>query len=186
MNDAGPLRGIFDRVVAGEASSADLGPYADLDPALLGDALVAYADTAPVEVAEHLEPFVTAATAGEPVDPGTGLDLLAEAWTEAEAGPEAEPAVEPVIDPAADFDFGTGTTQLDLGDLADGLADHVTDDLTDGPTGHRAEDSPDGPGTEPTDRPETDPFDGWLTEAVPASGDDVDDPDAGDDLDFGG
>jgi hypothetical protein len=192
VNDAGPLRGIFDRMVAGEP--ADLGPYADLDPALLGDALVAYADTAPVEVAGHLEPFVTAATAGDPVDPGTGLELLASAppvLHESVADPSFEAAADDAPEPA-DFDFGTGTTQLDLGDLAGGLADGLTDGATDGADHGLTEDRPATAEhqIDPADRLETDVFDGWFTEPQPtepqpadgAAADDTGD----DDLAFGG
>jgi hypothetical protein len=96
MNHARPLREVFDEL-AGEPSAA--GPAADpagvlagsghgdLPGHLVAEAIVSYADTAPVEVAAHLAPFVTAHSAvprdgsglAEPPDLAAGLDLLATA-----------------------------------------------------------------------------------------------------------
>jgi hypothetical protein len=60
--------------------------HGDLPGGLVAEAVVSYADTAPVEVAEHLAPFVTAHSvvpadglAAVDPDPATGLDLLATA-----------------------------------------------------------------------------------------------------------
>jgi hypothetical protein len=93
MTQVRPLRDVFDEL-AGE-QPAGAGPAADpavvlagsghgeLPEQLVAEAIVSYADTAPVEVAAHLAPFVTAHSAvplDDPAvalpDPASGLDLL--------------------------------------------------------------------------------------------------------------
>jgi hypothetical protein len=96
MESAKPLRDVFNELVGDESARRALvadrdavlrdNGHGDLPGGLVAEAVVSYADTAPVEVAEHLAPFVTAHSvvpadglaAADP-DPVTGLDLLATA-----------------------------------------------------------------------------------------------------------
>lgn len=127
MDEARPLRDVFDRLVAQEHDAAGglVGSgHDDLDATMLADALVGYSDTVPVEVAEHLEHFVTAVTTHQAPDPTIGLDLLTTAPAVAddalaEPGPPddlapADPGADP--EPADDLGFGTGTTEVVLPD----------------------------------------------------------------------
>jgi hypothetical protein len=89
-----PLRDVFAGLAGNGGDPGDF--LRDLPADLVAEAVVSYADTAPLEVAEHLAPFVGArfdeSDAGE-----TWLDLLASAPVEEEAsGPE-------------DLGFGTGS-----------------------------------------------------------------------------
>lgn len=111
------------------------GGHPDLPDAAMAEAIVSYADTAAVEVAEHLAPFVMGHSA-VPLDPPAGTimevrDGLALLATAPSAGPDLDPlgfadgaatfdpagldttAPVPAADPApgdpADLDFGTGT-----------------------------------------------------------------------------
>ena len=100
MESAKPLRDVFNELVGDESARGALAAdrdavlrdsgHGDLPGGLVAEAVVSYADTAPVEVAEHLAPFVTAHSAvpadglaaADPdpdPDPATGLDLLATA-----------------------------------------------------------------------------------------------------------
>lgn len=98
MTDARPLREVFDALAgaagaftdrAGDPAQVLAGSgHGDLPDQLVAEAIVSYADTAPVEVAAHLAPFVTAhgavpraAGGAEVPDPASGLDLLATAPT---------------------------------------------------------------------------------------------------------
>lgn len=109
MTDARPLREVFDALAGAAGAAGSAGPdrpagdpaevlagsgHADLPDQLVAEAIVSYADTAPVEVAAHLAPFVTAHSAVPPVaaeteapDPASGLDLLATAPAGAPADP---------------------------------------------------------------------------------------------------
>ncbi|WP_141014383.1 hypothetical protein [Nocardioides sambongensis] len=132
-----PLREVFARLAAGGSGAGEADALAGLEPELVAEALVGYADTAPIEVAEHLEGFVTGATAGDADADAVraGLDLLAHAPRPGDEeladdllGPAVptDPTSEPASDsgPAADLDgelgsgldlgFGTGTTEIDL------------------------------------------------------------------------
>jgi hypothetical protein len=82
------IREVFDELAGGgdadpAGALADRG-YGELPDPLLSEAIVSYADTAPVEVAEHLSPFVMVHSA-VPVDrvedapASDGLELLATA-----------------------------------------------------------------------------------------------------------
>jgi hypothetical protein len=124
------LREVFDELAGGGDADpaealADRG-YGELPDPLLSEAIVSYADTAPVEVAEHLAPFVMVHSA-VPVDrvdevpAGDGLALLATApepivpdEMEAEqpeaVAPEAE---DPFFgEEPEEFEFGHGAEEL--------------------------------------------------------------------------
>lgn len=180
MNDVQPLRGLFDRMVGDPAASAALEGYESLDPALLGDALVAYADTAPVEVAEQLEPYVVAVTGGDVPEPATGWELLASSpvadpgQVEAAAAEEVELASDGPGDTAdgADLDFGLGTTELDLGDIIGASHHDPAGDPTDADPVSEAVDVDPVTFDQPTDDWLTSPDDGDI--AATESGDDGD------------
>jgi hypothetical protein len=124
MASAHPLRDVFSELAATDraATQADAvleaHGHADLPDGLVAEAVVSYADTAPVEVAEHLAPYVMAHSAVYPAadlaagQPGGWLDVLVAApeplaADEAPDGPT--PAQPPALDPdPADLDFGTG------------------------------------------------------------------------------
>lgn len=124
MSEFRPLRETLDRLVGGEPVRLP----DDIEPALLGEALVGYADTAPVEVAVQLEAFTSAVVRNESPDLADGLSLL--------AGTPA-PLSDEVPDhdvPDLGFGFGSGSeldvdaaTAADLDDPAE-LADPTTSD----------------------------------------------------------
>jgi hypothetical protein len=96
-----------------EAYLADNG-HPDLPPDLVAEAVVSYADTAPVEVAEHLAPYVTAHSAvptGEP-PPEDWFTLLSTSPTEPPQDLDPDPTPDPEAtladDPGPTLDFGTG------------------------------------------------------------------------------
>lgn len=122
MDTARPLRELFDELAGGghtgrpAADALAEAGHADLPPELVGEAIVNYADTATVEVAEQLAPFVTAITAGEPPDAESGIDLLAGAAAEGIDDADLVMAADKVAAeeaPAAvtefDLAFGTGS-----------------------------------------------------------------------------
>jgi hypothetical protein len=128
--------------LSGDASAAsgDPGAYlaahghTDLPDDLVAEAVVSYADTAPVEVAEHLAPYVTTHSAVPPPedDPGAEqsdggwFDLLAtapatdavvdidepadpsgaETWSDHDTGHDT--GHDPAHDPGPGLDFGSG------------------------------------------------------------------------------
>ncbi len=116
--------------------------HAGLPPDLVAKAVVSYADTAPVEVAEHLAPFVTTHSAVPADEPPSDdwYDLL----TTAPAAPADDLDPDPGLDPDQDpdlsddapwspdddpgpgLDFGTGSAD-DLDAPAD-ADDSATDD----------------------------------------------------------
>jgi hypothetical protein len=129
MAPARPLRDVFADLV-GDPSAAD-DPAAllrdqghpGLPDHLVAEAVVSYADTAPVEVAEHLAPYVTAHSAvgadAAPGDepPASWLDLLGTAPDVAGPADIDDLAPEPGesgdaaslhAGPDLDLDFGTG------------------------------------------------------------------------------
>jgi hypothetical protein len=99
------------RMSGPEAYLAEQG-HGELSPELVAEAVVSFADTAPVEVAEQLAPFVTAHTAGRP---GEWFDLLTSASVEtADDLDGVVEAPEPwSSDFGADLDFGAGA-ELDF------------------------------------------------------------------------
>ncbi|MBA0125021.1 hypothetical protein H0B56_05650 [Haloechinothrix sp. YIM 98757] len=130
MEPVRPLRDVFDELIEADPAERDVAAllresgYSDLPDDVLSEAIVSYAETAPVEVAEHLAPFVTAhATPGSGDAAGTrpapehGLDLLA-----------SMPAPEqiddtPATDPVPDIAFGTGSDDTGIDDLDFGAGD---------------------------------------------------------------
>jgi hypothetical protein len=109
MEPARPLREVFAEL-AGTGSTGDPGGLLrDLPDDLVAEAVVSYAETAPVEIAEHLAPFVSAhsAVGSESPSPEGWLDLLATAPVPVDAADEP------------DLGFGTGAEPDDLPELAD-------------------------------------------------------------------
>jgi hypothetical protein len=119
------LHEVFDALAGQPDRSAsemlhDAG-YGDLPPELVGDALVSYADTAPVEVAEHLAPFVTAHLGSPDATPDldAGFGLLSSIPVADADLDAAELAADVAEQPAeAPFsvdvlDFGTGDSTVD-------------------------------------------------------------------------
>jgi hypothetical protein len=153
MATARPLREVFGDLAGGQSAAADPAEllaahgHADLSEDLVAEAVVNFADTAPVEVAEHLAPFVRAHSGMLPPDEalaaGDWLSLLATAPTEADTWEpevaevsevsEVSPAEEPVEDPF-DLDFGGGATDPGTATAAD-EADEPLD-------GHETPDEP--------------------------------------------
>jgi hypothetical protein len=146
MASARPLRDVFADLTGGGSAAGDPAAllrdegHPDLPDHLVAEAVVSYADTAPVEVAEHLAPYVTAHSAvGADEAPGDEppagwLDLLDSA--PADAGQADIDDLAPLPDgfddadhlgpdPGLGLDFGTGAepvpaveTDADLEDPA--------------------------------------------------------------------
>jgi hypothetical protein len=117
VGDAGPAQGDPQEYLSANG-------HPDLPPELVAEAVVSYADTAPVEVAEQLAPYVTAHSAvpaGEEQS-ADWFDLLTTAPTgELEADPGLDdlsssdsegPDPDTDADPGPEFDFGTGSADL--------------------------------------------------------------------------
>jgi hypothetical protein len=107
MEPARPLREVFAEL-AGTGSTGDPGGLLrDLPDELVAEAVVSYAETAPVEIAEHLASFVSAhsAVGSEEPAPEGWLDLLATA--------PVEPAEEP------ELEFGAGAASGTTPDIDD-------------------------------------------------------------------
>lgn len=130
-----PLRDVF----AGLAGTGgDPGDFLrDLPADLVAEAVVSFADTAPLEVAEHLAPFVGARFAGENADDAgeTWLDLLASAPVGTEAsGPDDQDlgfgtGSEDAVDDLRLFDVHDEGIELGLDDLPAPAAEHGLDGL---------------------------------------------------------
>jgi hypothetical protein len=101
-----PLRDVFAGLAGNGGDPGDF--LRDLPADLVAEAVVSYADTAPLEVAEHLAPFVAGHSAvGSEGDAGeTWLDLLASAPVEEEASG--------LDDQDLGFGTGSGTTVDDM------------------------------------------------------------------------
>jgi hypothetical protein len=133
MASARPLRDVFSELAAsGPGAGADAvlaaHGHGELPEGLVAEAVVSYADTAPVEVAEHLAPFVMAHSPVYPAvtDPGSWLDVLTTAPEALDAEPEvALPEAVLDVDPA-DLDFGGGAPAAGTESLPD--ADDVLQD----------------------------------------------------------
>jgi hypothetical protein len=167
MDLARPLHSVFADLV-GERGASGLGPdevlaaggHPDLPAGLVAEAVVSYADTAPVEVAEHLAPYVRANSAvpqaGGPaaIEEPHWYDLLATAppVPGLVGGPDLLDAATAAA-PSTD-DGGHQAASIDHGDI----------DLDFG-LGHRAPS-----GAEPTDSGEpTDPTPpSWSATTEPA------------------
>jgi hypothetical protein len=134
MAAARPLKDVFAELTGDDAARADevlaAGGHGDLPPDLVAEAVVNYADTAPVEVAEHLAPFVTAHSAVPPLDEVDGeadwSALLAsapavEADLDADLDPDLAPDAVDATD-ASDID-APGTDDVDFGVGADDVSE---------------------------------------------------------------
>lgn len=120
MPPARPLHDILTEVAGADAAdpaaALRAGGHGDLPEGLVAEAIVSYADTATVEVAEHLAPFVqghSTVPSEDPADPPgleQGLALLASAPAPVPAGtaPESAP---PAVDGDADADYGSGAAR---------------------------------------------------------------------------
>jgi len=151
--DARPIRDLLADLVgdseARRAYGADPAGYLaanghpDLPEPLMAEAVVSYADTAPVEVAEALAPYVTAhapipdpePTPDPEAEPADWFDLLTSADPTDDdpfdEHPEAPDTVHDWTDPS-ELDFGTGSH-------ADPAADHaIPTEVAPDPTDHDA------------------------------------------------
>ena len=94
--------------------------HPDLPPELVAEAVVSYADTAPVDVAEHLAPYVTTHSA-VPTDEPPAEDWFGLLTTAPAEDLDADPGLDvpddqPLSadhDDASRLDFGAGSTDLD-------------------------------------------------------------------------
>lgn len=131
MEPVQPLREVFGALAGAGADAAeqalDEAGHGDLPSGLVAEAVASYADTAPIEVAEHLAPFVTTYRAtGENPDPDAALNLLVSAPlpepdlptaapslldAEVQAAPPQTPG-EAGTAPVAALDFGSGESGL--------------------------------------------------------------------------
>jgi hypothetical protein len=174
MASARPLREVFADLVGAPSDDPDAllrdQGHPGLPDDLIAEAVVSYADTAPVEVAEHLAPYVTthSAVGADPVpgdEPPAGwVDLL----STAPAGDPAEiddlpPAAEG-FDDGVDLDFGMGAEPIEIGDDAedhdlDGPVDTLADpaELDDG--AEAIDWAPADPPADPVADPAADEFD---------------------------
>ncbi|MFC4070433.1 hypothetical protein [Actinoplanes subglobosus] len=125
-----PLRDVFAGLAGNGGDPGDF--LRDLPADLVAEAVVSYADTAPLEVAEHLAPFV-AARFDESDASETWLDLLASAPVEEEAsGPEDlgfGTGYGTAVDDMTRFDVHDDGIDIGLGDPATPAAEHGLDDL---------------------------------------------------------
>jgi len=124
MATARPLRDVFADVAGDDGARASdpaellrTSGHGDLPDHLVAEAVTSYADTAPVEVAEHLSPYVMANSAV----PGVDTEVDPASWLEALAtAPEVDDAT---VDPAdAGLDDGSwyppdASTGPDHGDV---------------------------------------------------------------------
>lgn len=162
--DARPLRDLLADLVgdasARQAYGADPAGYLaahghpDLPEQLVAEAVVSYADTAPVEVAEALAPYVSGhGPVPDPDAHGDWFELLttADAADDDPFGeqPDVVEALDEWTDPA-ELDFGAG-------------APSSVDDVDHGPV---ADDTPDD-SVAPTPNPATAAEPDWLVDATP-------------------
>lgn len=90
MASTRPLRDVFAELTGDEgvrnidpAQLLRVSGHPDLPDVLVAEAVVSFADTAPVEVAEHLAPYVAANSAVPPTEPDAVPDLPLSGWVEA-------------------------------------------------------------------------------------------------------
>jgi hypothetical protein len=180
------LREVFDELAGGGEADpagalADRG-YGELPEPLLSEAIVSYADTAPVEVAEHLSPFVMVHSA-VPVDgdvtAGDGLALLAtapEPIVADDQGTEEPAAAEPDAGDSSfeEFDFGHGAEAVDAWDAPVGI-DAPEDAPADVP------EADDVPEIQPLEPEQADPPAGNWLDQTETDAADVEPDDGGDD-----
>lgn len=127
MERVRPLREVLDDLAGAGPGAAprhalDQAGHGELPAGLVAEAVASYADTAPIEVAEHLAPFVTAHRTSGEAEPGAALDLLvsaplpppeqradASSLLEAEVETaEPDPPAEVSAAEPSGLDFGTG------------------------------------------------------------------------------
>jgi hypothetical protein len=153
MATARPLRDVFADATGDEAARASdpaellrSSGHEDLPDTLVAEAVTSYADTAPVEVAEHLSQYVMANSAvpgvGTEIDPSGWLEALTTApemlqatVDPAAAGLDAEPQFGPdTAGPqgagvdgayALDLDFGFGEAVEGIGEAVETYVDNA-------------------------------------------------------------
>lgn len=141
------LRELFEQLAGGSEdphATLEAAGYGDLEPHLVDEAIVNYAHGAPVEVAEHLSPFVVSHSGvpqGDEGDHGSpdtsdGLSMLSSAPAPADLQPYHSEPDHPGADHDAHHD-GLGIDDLDADHTA-ALTVHATDDAghTDDAAGH--------------------------------------------------
>jgi hypothetical protein len=153
MDTTRPLHDVF-AGLAGTGAGAEpadvlrAGGHESLPDALVAEAVVSYADTAPIEVAEHLSTFVRAHSPVPGADDGTEAPGWLDALTTAPAAVDAAPAG------ATDLDgIGPG------GSLDGGADEPVATWASDGPDdfGDAGFGSGGGPATSVDERPDGPP-----------------------------
>jgi hypothetical protein len=131
MPPARPLRDVFTDLTGEGATSAGTEPdellraqgHEDLGDDLIGEALVNFADSAPVEVAEHLARFVIAHSPVPLIDPASAADDLPD-WVDLlSSAPAVDGVAEIGDDGSAGLDGLDGANDLDGGAAAIGPAD---------------------------------------------------------------
>jgi hypothetical protein len=177
MASARPLRDVFADLVGAPSDDPDAllrdQGHPGLPDDLIAEAVVSYADTAPVEVAEHLAPYVTthSAVGADPVpddEPPAGwADLLSTAPAGDPAGIDDLPAAPEAFDDGVDLGFGTGAEPAPTIDDGDDVGDHDVDgamDILADPAGlddggEAVEWAPAEPAADPAVDPAADEFD---------------------------
>jgi len=177
MASARPLREVFADLVGAPSDDPDAllrdQGHPGLPDDLIAEAVVSYADTAPVEVAEHLAPYVTthSAVGADPVpgdEPPAGwVDLLSTAPAGDPAGIDDLPAAPGGFDDGVDLGFGMGAGPAPTIDDGDGVEDHDVDgpvDILADPAGlddggEAVEWAPAEPAADPSVDPAADEFD---------------------------
>jgi hypothetical protein len=180
MADARPLHDVFTDLVGAPGAAGDPAAllsdqgHAELPDDLVAEAVVSYADTAPVEVAEHLAPYVAAHSVigPEPGDPAPG-DWAGLLGTAPDVG--QDDLDEPV--PADDSLPGPDIPAPEFGAGAEAEATTDELELADDPFEAAEPDVLDDPAWEPIEVPAADLTAEVADGEVPDGEDD--DPDAG-------
>lgn len=166
------------------------GGHPDLPPDLVAEAVVSYADTAPVDVAEHLAPYVTTHSAVPTAEPAAedwfGLITTAPAEDLSDDDLSDDPGFADDLsgeqpwspdedhDHASALDFGAGSEGVDS-------PHHAAAD----PAGGSPEDAPDATDEQAGPSPEQSAWTDLEPETVGLDNLDDDADDADDDLDHG-